>query len=291
MGRAEQESTARIKREELVGLLDTMNPTEQQPITARVRISDIQAEAAKTDEEVEREAAQLADEAKAAESIATEPQRLFNDVDWEDILGAAVSAMMNPIVKTVAPPLPERAKRPSKAPFSHIAALLPATPAPMRRAKTNSGITAARGTGAQKAVQVIADVRAKLETAEQVSKWDAQADRPAFPTLSPQVAAELTGEEIAMLPMEIRLLLPEVSPLQFPRIAMTPVPADLTIGIHSKPCKELGHSIRVSEPVEATGKATPESAPTSSWSTVWLLTYFLIACFTGFGIVYCLSAS
>jgi len=47
MGRAEQESTVRIKRETLTGLLDTMAPTELQPITARVRISDIQAEAAR----------------------------------------------------------------------------------------------------------------------------------------------------------------------------------------------------------------------------------------------------
>lgn len=452
MTRAEQESTARINRDELLGLLDTMHPTEQQPITARVRISDVQAEAARdlpvrlaepSDAEVTKivdvskilEALKAAEEAKEgriarlveelkaiedakpvagpnvvevpmaarvasllvelkaiaeakpvavpmatrvarlleelkaikdaqpaaapmaepkpveariasrvarlleelkaieeakpleapmakakpvevpivvanviesnelAEQVADarlvaespnivdarprrESQRLFNDVDWDDILGAAMSAMVSPArLKPIEPaaataPAPARAKRASKAPFSHIAALLPPTvPAARVRAKTNNDAALPRAE--QKAVQVIADVRAKLESAAQTpTQWDAQHDRPSFPTLSPQVAAELSGEEISMLPMEIRLMLPEVS---FPRIAMTPAPSDLTIAIHSTPCKELGHSIRISDGVEAAPAAS------TAWRVLALVGYFIAACFAGLGAVYCLA--
>jgi hypothetical protein len=207
-------------------------------------------------------------------------QRLFSDVDWDEILGAAVSAMIAPpslLVQPSSPRAHERAKRPSKAPFAHIAAMLPRTPMPMRaqkRAKTNNdaGLPSAE----QKAVQLIADVREKLETAAQL---DAMAERPSFPTLSPRVAAELSGEEIAMLPMEVRLMLPEVA---FPRIAMTPLPGpDLCIAIHSTPCRELGHAIRVSE--------TTSLEPAPVWPVLTLVAYFTAACLAGFGAVYCLA--
>lgn len=228
MGRAEQESTARIRRETLMGLLDTMAPTELQPITARVRISDIQAEAARQDE-----VTKIIDASKILEALnAVEESK--------DAKVARLAAELEQL--DAAASTPSQPKRASKAPFSHIAALLPRTPVPVRtrgRAKTNNDAGLPRAE--QKAVQLIADVRDKLEAA---ARLDSQGERLSFPTLSPRVAAELSGEEIAMLPMEVRLLLPEVS---FPRVAMTPRPgADMCIAIHSTPCKELGHAIRVS---------------------------------------------
>jgi hypothetical protein len=225
---------------------------------------------------------------RADDSERASDRRLFNDVDWDDILGAAVSAMAAPSLmqpssgQAAQPSSPqaERAptwtKRASKAPFSHIAALLPRAPMPTRahaRAKTN---TAGLPPAERKAVQLIADVREKLESAAQL---DAMGERLAFPTLSPRVAAELSGEEIAMLPMEIRLMLPEMA---FPRIAMTPLPgADMCIAIHSTPCKELGHALRVSE--------TTDVEANTMWPVLTLVAYFTAACLAGFGAVYCLA--
>jgi hypothetical protein len=126
-------------------------------------------------------------------------------------------------------------------------------------------------------MQVIADVRAKLETAARLD----EREKPSFPTLSPQVAAELSGEEIAMLPMEIRLMMPEVPAHPFPRIAMTPLPSDISVAIHSMPCEESGHSIRVRETSEAEHK--------TMWPVLTLVAYFAAACLAGFGAVYCLA--
>lgn len=279
MSRAEQESTARIRRDELTGLLDTMSPTDQQPITARVRISDIQAEAARA-----RGSEPSIEPPKTAKNVKAGKAKAAKVADAAKVVKAFEDQAVVEEVKAVTSPVPVRAKRPSKAPFAQLAALLPSTPAPVRiRAKTNSDAT--RAPAEQKAVQVIADVRAKLESAEEnLTRWDALAERSSFPTLSPQVAAELSGEEIAMLPMEIRLMLPEVQAIQFPRIALTPLPRDVTVGIHSTPCKELGHSIRVSESIEAAARA-----PSAAWTTVMLLGYFLLACLAGLGAVYVLA--
>jgi hypothetical protein len=146
MNTVEQQVTTRIQRDELLRLLNTMTPTEQQTVTTRSRISEIQAAAA-----------------------SEKPNR----------------------------------------PFSQVAALLtqPRLPRP-------------------------ALVRAKTQPPE------------SRPTLSSQVVAELTPEEIAMLPVEIR---PEARDA----IEMPPSPTGDVIDIHSEMDKDLGHSIHLSARVPA----------------------------------------
>jgi hypothetical protein len=104
------------------------------------------------------------------------------------------------------PPSPPKRKRS----FSQIAALLPPVERPRFPRATTSPLS--RGSSSDmtpaehKAAQTIADARAKLD----------RADESPFPVLSHQIVANLSGEEISMLPMEIRLRLPEVRSWQTP---------------------------------------------------------------------------
>jgi hypothetical protein len=146
MNTVEQQVTTRIQRDELLRLLNTMTPTEQQTITTRSRISDVQAAA--TSEKPNRPASQVA-------ALLTQP----------------------------------RLPRPA-----------------LVRAKTQPPTSC--------------------------------------PALSSQVVAELSAEEIAMLPAEIRPEAPAV-------VEMPPVVSGDAIDIHSALDKDLGHSIHLTAPVPA----------------------------------------
>jgi hypothetical protein len=206
VNRAQLETTAPISRDELLGLLDAM-----------------------------------------AETPSTAGGRLFNDVDWDELLTAAVSAMITP--KPPAPvSSPVRRSTTSRSscsrPFAQIAALLPspqrlprATRPPPLRVKTPTE---------NKAAQAIADVRARLDTADETaSERAASRERVSFEALSPQIVEQLSGEEIAMLPMEMRLTLPEVPGWPAPpRIEITPVPGD-AVFIHSTHSSERTESVGI----------------------------------------------
>jgi len=222
MNRAQRAKTAPIETDVLNGLLDAMRPEEKQPITARARISEI-----------------------LAETRAMRVQMLLEEL--EEIGNTAPLRAPVPTVHArPRVPMPKRSREPSKAPFSHIAARLPTTTIPPRmRPRITS--TMDLPPAEQKAAQAIADARAKLETF-QLAEGSYPLDEPfqdiaptrvnnaiqtpdaplyldepfslddavpvqiddGFPELSEQVAKELSGEEISMLPMEIRLKLPEV---------------------------------------------------------------------------------
>jgi hypothetical protein len=293
MGRAEQESTARIKRETLTGLLETMAPTDQQRITARVRISDIQAEAAGSEVTKVVDVSAILEAMKVAEAAkgpdAPQLLKVIEDPRHAPVAKMAPVERLLAELKAIAEAEPLTRVSRLLAELEAIAATKPRSV--LRDARLFDDVDWEEILGAAMTAMVtpsllqpiepalalvIPDVREKLEAC----------DASSFPTLSAQVAAELTGEEIAMLPMEIRLKLPETHP--FPRIAMTPLPSDLSvalhstpIAIHSTPSKELGHEIRVTEPAE--------SAPTTAWPVLTLVAYFTAACLAGFGAVYCLA--
>jgi hypothetical protein len=321
MNRAELESTAPMNRDELLGLLSTMTPTDEQPITARARISDIEAElarqlaleltkpqAARTEPPEDRKARKAARAAKKAARKAAKkaalanaaalerdavptpvepandgPARLFNDVDWDQLLGAAVSAMVTPKPPTaLPPPIPAAASEPQPKrkyarPCSHVAALLEpcepgrfprATRPPPMRATTNNGTE--RPIAEQKAARAVAEVRARLDSAEEsAAERAASHERVAFPALSAQVVAQLSGEEIAMLPMELRLSLPDATDWQPARIEMTPVPG---LQLRSARCEPVADSI-VTAPVHG---ASPLRVMTII--TSFAAAFFLGAC-------------
>ncbi len=167
MNGTHHESTARIDRNELRSLLDTMTPVTQQAITARVRISDVEA--------------------------ALEP---------------------------AAP------KRTYPRPISQVASLLPTSEA-TRYPRTTRPLMTVRAISQSDSLAVakpkrassVAEVRAKLDRGEEIAV-------PSRPVLSAQVAAELSTEEIAMLPAEVQATLPVVAPEPPPElpIELMPVP-------------------------------------------------------------------
>ncbi|MBA3465390.1 MAG: hypothetical protein H0T46_35995 [Deltaproteobacteria bacterium] len=257
MNRAQHETTERINRDELYRLLNTMTPAEEQQITTRARISDIQealgraqavseaaptsaanlpgrgrvrsnrktaraakkaakraaAEAAATAEELQAAATELAELATTttpSEALSNGVPHLFNNVDWDELLTTAVSAMLRPLTPASITPPSEgpRANRKYARPFSQVAALLPAVEPP-RRARTSMPALPRAKTDVrslaipeQRAARTVAEVRARLDSGQGIG---------ASPSLSTQVVEQLSAEEIAMLPMAIRLRLPEVS--------------------------------------------------------------------------------
>jgi hypothetical protein len=120
-----------------------------------------------------------------------------------------------------ATPRPKRRR-----PFSHVAAQLGGTPQ-LPRATRPPPVARAYSPEELKAARALADVRARLDRAEETAaQRAADCERGSFPVLSPQIVGHLSGEEIAMLPMEIRLTLPEPpSWYAGPRIELTPVPS------------------------------------------------------------------
>jgi hypothetical protein len=204
MNGAKLEVTVRIKCDELLQLLNTMTPMEQQRITTRSRISDIEAELARV----------RATAVPEAEPPKCEIPRLFNDVDCNPLLDATLS---------IPPQTPILGDEPTRFPHATL-------PPPFALAGT-----------------LLAGPLAVVQPLREVVS---------FPTLSPQVFARLSAEEITMLPMEIRLNLPEVRNwMTAPRIEMTPAPDGRVIGIHSAPCKDHGHSIRVTEQTPAAARS------------------------------------
>ena len=147
----ELETTARIKRDELLALLAAMKPVEKQAITTRARISDVEAELAR--------------------------QRRSRS-------------------KTAAALLPR----------CTVTRFPRATPPPLLK-------------------------RPKPRRVEQ-----ATAAYQCLPTLSPAIVAELSAEEIAMLPIEFRRMLP----------AVTETVGD-SVEIHSVACGDVGHVVEVNE--------------------------------------------
>jgi hypothetical protein len=258
MNRSQHETTARINRDELTSLLTTMTPAEQQPITTRALLSDIEAalklaQAAtevapseapnqhaqaptRTDRKAEKaakraarreaaanaacaeelndaasELAQLAKIEKPGATLSNGVPRLFNNVDWDELLTTAVSVMVTPIASApIAPPSEApRTNRKYARPFSQVAALLPAIERP-RRPRPTAPLSAIRAktdvrslaVPEQKGARNVAEVRQRLDSGQGIA---------ASPPLSPQVVEQLSAEEIAMLPMAIRLKLPEVT--------------------------------------------------------------------------------
>ena len=131
---------------------------------------------------------------------------------------------------TESPPPRRRARS-----LSEIAALLqPAVPVRFPRRATQPPLIG-RGSSStltraeQKAAQTVADARAKLDSAD---------DRAEFPVLSHQIVANLSGEEISMLPMEIRLRLPEVPAWETPP-TIELMPGTDRITSYSRPPREI----------------------------------------------------
>lgn len=187
-----QENTARIKRDELLRLLNVTSPVGYQAITARTRLDEVAAELARAPEPVTE--------------LATPPA--------EFAAGA---------------------KRTYARPFSHVAALLPAAERPRRPRTTMPVITQRARTAPpvhslavpERAPRTVADVRERLDRGEDLS---------ARPWISARVASHLTAEEIAMLPMDLRLRLPAVTAWNAPpRIELTPMPGLPCIDLHPVP--------------------------------------------------------
>ena len=160
----------------------------------------------------------------------------------DELLGL-LDAMAEPSATASSPSTGSRPKR-SPAPFSQIAALLP--PCELPRATRPPPIVRAKTASEQKAAQTVADARARLATADETAEERAALrERVSFPALSANVVAQLSGEEIAMLPMEMRLMLPAVPDWPAPpRIEITPVPGD-AVFIHAMRGDEHDDSIRV----------------------------------------------
>lgn len=227
MNRAEREITAPIKRDELHRLLNTMTPEQEQAITTRTGILDIQAELARV--------VATAEPVQCAMAEAEVP-RLFDGVDWDELLTETVSRMVTPRApKPVPPPFPRsstagpRPKRKYARPFAQVAALLPRSERPRsplaaRRSPSTGTRIPTRSlavTEQQKAPRTVAELRARLDSGETPAVW---ADSS---VLSPQVLAHLSAEEIAMLPAEIRGAVPE-GPAETapPRSELTAVPCE-----------------------------------------------------------------
>lgn len=282
-----QEPTARINRDELLGLLDTMHPTEQQPVTARVRISDIQAAAA------QEMAVTLAEPAVPAVAKGTGPRRTIKHTTPRKVREQSVDAAKMQLVATESEvtktvdvsDLLAALKAVEDARTLRVERLLAELQAiadakPLVRAELDELVADARlvaeAPGERMPQRLFNDVDWDEVLSAAVSAMITPSivhDEPWFPTLSPQIAAALSGEEISMLPMDIRLRLPDIAQHPFPRIEMTPLPGNLSIKFNATP-REVK--------VEAVQPLVPER------NVVVLVGYFAAACLAGFGAVYCL---
>ena len=224
-----QETTARIKRDELLRLLNVTSPVGYQAITARTRLDEVAAELART------------------------PEPVATPVPVVETPAEIVSV---PAVD-VAPPAEFAAgsKRKYARPFSQVAALLPAVERP-RAPRPTGPVRSLRAQTAPpvhslavrdpQAAHTVSDLRARLDRGENVS---------AEPWISARVASHLTADEIAMLPMDLRLRLPAVTEWNAPpRIELTPMPG--------LPCIDL-HPVPAQAPVEVTDRVR-EPAPSEA---------------------------
>jgi hypothetical protein len=215
------EITTRIARDELNRLLDTMTPAAQQSITTRASISDIQAELARHGK---AEPVAVVEPPAPAPALAAP---LFDGVDWDNLLTTAVSTIITP--RPLPPPIvptpadAPRANRKYARPFSHVAALLPPTEAARSRRVTRPPMLTTRQTGPirslavaePKPVRSVEDLRERLDAGQELGARPITAsDAVIAEALSPQVVAQLSTEEIAMLPARVRdSLVPTPVPL------------------------------------------------------------------------------
>lgn len=288
MNRREREITAPFEVTELQQLLNTMTPEQEQAITTRTRIADVQAALA----------AELATaahgKAEAAAPIEPEIPRLFNGVDLDEFLTETVSKMVAPRPpRPMPPPIPRsstdssRPKRKHGRPFSQVAALLPpceptrtprgARPAPWTRATTQTSLAVAE----QKAPRTVAELRARMDSGETPAQWAASSG------LSPRVLAHLSAEEIAMLPTEIRGALADaLDRLAPPRIEIAPVPSAEVVDIQFAPVPAAKPPPPPTTPPKLQPKQKPKPKPQrfaaiiaslASMILVWICAvYFLI---------------
>ena len=205
------------------------------------------AEAAATAEELQaaaQELAVLATTPPPNPTLSNGVPRLFNNVDWDELLTTAVSAMVAPLQPApITPPSDApRLNRKHARPFSQVAALLPAVQPP-RRPRTTLAPPIPRTTSEvrslaipeQKAARTVAEVRARIDSGQGIS---------AVPPLSTQVVEQLSAEEIAMLPMAIRLKLPEVpASLEAPPMSSATVaaaPIEVTMPVRAQTASRAG---------------------------------------------------
>ncbi|MDB4961932.1 MAG: hypothetical protein JWP01_1931 [Myxococcales bacterium] len=203
MNRAERENTAPIKLDELQRLLNAMTPLQQQAITTRARVSEIEAELARVDATARAQPAKV----DVAATTQAEVPRLFNGVDLDAFLTETMSMMVTP------------GKRKSASSSSQVAALLPPRePTRSPRPKRPPPSTRARSLAVpeHKAPRTVTALGTQLDSGETAGA--------ASSVLSPQVLAHLSAEELAMLPAEIRGELPVPAEDTPPRIEMTPAP-------------------------------------------------------------------
>jgi hypothetical protein len=177
MTRTEEECTAQIDRAELLGLLGVMAPTDQQPITARTSIAQVEAELAR------ERAVTLAEPVR----ITAPPPA---NEDWDDMPGTTVI------------PVPTSVAR--------RAALLPATPRRPRRAKNQTERDPKRNEAAPVVVaqpETEREARGRLETVD---------EGPAPPATyrEPKPAGR---HAVAMLPLQPPPIDAEVAAMPLPR--------------------------------------------------------------------------
>ncbi|HUS30679.1 MAG TPA: hypothetical protein VMZ53_19350 [Kofleriaceae bacterium] len=215
----------------------------------------------------------------AAADSAAGDNKLFEDIDWDNLLTNAVSSITEPKPsRATPPPIPAPASdRPKRArtvrPFAQRAAMLPIcepkrfpratqTPPYVRAAAHNTSVAAE-----EKAARVVAEVRARVGSEHDMAEGsgpcdaiDRISDGVPCPVLSRRIVASLSGEEIAMLPMELRLALPKTPTWENPpRIQMTPVPDGECITIHSTKPKDS---------CAAMSAGAPEIASVPSMATI-----------------------
>jgi hypothetical protein len=156
---------------------------------------------------------------------------LFNNVDWDELMSAAMTAMARR-PKPIALPVRASGSWPSTRTrtFSQMAALLPpCEPVRFPRASRPPPVVRAKTPTEKRAAQTVAEARARLDTAEETTdERAASRERVSFPVLS---STQSAGEELAMLPM--RLSLPKVPAWETPpRMEITAVEDDAVL-IHS----------------------------------------------------------
>lgn len=176
----------------------------------------------------------------------------------DEVARAAAASSAALVEPPPAPPVELRSPgRRTKRPFSQVAALLPAverprahrpTQPPRLRAPTAPPVRSLAVPDPQ-TQRMVADVRERIDRGEDLagSSW-----------ISARVVSHLTAEEIAMLPMDLRLRLPAVTDWQAPaRIELTPMPG--------LPCIDLGpapSAVPIDRPIDVTARVrTPHPSP------------------------------
>ena len=196
-----QDDTVRIKRDELLRLLNVTSPVGYQAITARTRLDEV--------------AAELARQEPAAQIVS-------------------VPVVDDPPPADFAPV----SKRKYPRPFSQVAALLPPVERPRAPRTTGSLIALRPPTSPPVHSLAVADAHAARTVSDVRERLDRGEDLAATPWLSARVASHLTADEIAMLPPDLQLRLPAVADWNAPpRIELTPMPGLPCVDLHPVPAE------------------------------------------------------